>query len=406
MRGLRRIASGSSVAILLVAGLTGWAGRAGATTDPGSDPFYVPPANYAARPNGAVLRVRTIEPLALGLPMLAHGTQILFRSIDSRGNPTADATSVLVPDAAWTGHGPRPIVSYQTAEDGVGNVCEPSYALQAGLAAGSSNAELETPLMALLLAQGWAVVTTDYEGPHSQFLAGPQEGYAVLDGIRAALAQHPDGLSSAAPVALWGYSGGAFATAWAMHLRASHAPRLQFAGAALGGLPADLLTTMHNVDGGYGFGLVLGGLIGIARANPQAKLFSLLNARGVAAFQASKAACTLGLVIPYAFQRLSSFTVSAQPYGLPALRALLVANSPGPATTSAPIYDYHATADELVPLAVANGFVSKDCHAGDRVQIVRTSGGSHNTELLTGAPGAISFLAQRFAGEPAVNNCP
>jgi hypothetical protein len=37
---------------------------------------------------------------------------------------------------------------------------------------------------------------------------------------------------------------------------------------------------------------------------------------------------------------------------------------------------------------------------------VRTPGGSHNTELLTAAPGAIAFLANRFAGTLPADNCP
>jgi hypothetical protein len=269
----------------------------------------------------------------------------------------------------------------------------------------TSNAGLETPIMALLLARGWAVVTTDYEGPHSQFLAGPQEGYAVLDSIRAALALHPDGLSRHAPVALWGYSGGAFATAWAIRLRAAHAPDLRLTGVAMGGLPADLDATMRNVDGGYGFGLVFGGFIGLDRAYPDAHLGGLLNDRGRAAVKRSSSACTLALVATYALRRLKDYTVSAYPFDTHPLHAVLVANSPAPPRTTTPIYSYHATADELVPVHVANAFIAKACAFGDEVQIVRVPGGSHNTELLTGAPGAIGFLAARFAGAHAIDNC-
>ncbi|MFE5699151.1 MULTISPECIES: lipase family protein [Rhodococcus] len=54
-------------------------------------------------------------------------------------------------------------------------------------------------MIAYLLSRGWAVVTADYEGPESEFLAGPQAGYAVLDGIRAALQFGPSGLSPHVP---------------------------------------------------------------------------------------------------------------------------------------------------------------------------------------------------------------
>lgn len=36
---------------------------------------------------------------------------------DHRGRPSATVTTVLVPDTPWEGEGPRPLLSYQTAED-------------------------------------------------------------------------------------------------------------------------------------------------------------------------------------------------------------------------------------------------------------------------------------------------
>ncbi|HEY3713306.1 MAG TPA: lipase family protein [Jatrophihabitantaceae bacterium] len=378
---------------------------AAAIPAPADDPFYRPPPGFADRPNGTILRSRPIVATALSVPLAVHAWQVLVKSIDAHRRPTAEVATVMVPITPWLGPGPRPLVSYQTAEDGVGDQCAPSYALRTGLLDAGSNAELETPLMSLLLLRGWAVVTTDYEGPSAQFLAGPQEGYAVLDGIRAALRFGPDGLGASTPTALWGYSGGAFATAWATQLRGSHAPELSPAGIAVGGLPADLDATMRNVDGGYGFGLVVGGLIGIDRAYPEADLDAIYNDRGRTALAASADACTVELVASHLFGSLTAYTISPSPYDLPALHDVLAANSPSPAATNAPVYSYHAEADELVPVAVENAFVAGSCAAGDQVQIVRPPGGSHNTELLTGAPGAIGFLADRFAGRPPVDDC-
>jgi hypothetical protein len=297
-------------------------------------------------------------------------------------------------------------VSYQTAEDGLGSACSPSNALQVGLAAATSNAELETIDIAMVLAMGWAVVTTDYEGPYSAFLTGPQEGYAVLDGIRAALALHPHGLSPRAPVAMWGYSGGAFASAWALRLQPSHAPGLHIAGVALGDMPSDLRTTMENVDGGYGFGLALGGLVGISRGDPAAHVTSVFNSRGRAALKASATDCTVTLISRFAFRHLSDYTISSHPYDTSILKAVLAANSLFSLKTSVPIYDYHTTTDDIVPVKVADRFVAKSCALGDRIQIIRTPGNIHVTEQVVGAPGALTFLAHRFEAAPIVDNCP
>jgi hypothetical protein len=405
VRTLRRVGATAGAVSLLIA-LALAPGRAAALTPPDDDPFYRPPADYATQADGTILRTRAITATALSIPLLVHATQVLFKSIDAHRQPTAEVATVLVPIAPWTGPGPRPLVSYQTAEDGVGSQCAPSYALRAGLPAATSNAELETPVLELLLARGWAVVTTDYEGPHSQFLAGPQEGYAVLDGIRAVLALQADGLARHTPVALWGYSGGAFATAWAAQLRTAHAPELSLAGIAFGGLPANLEASMRTIDGGYGFGLVFGGFIGLDRAYHEAGLSSMLNALGREQLQQSGSACTMQLLLGYAFQSLATYTNDQHPYDTVQLHDVLAANSPGQVQTSTPVYSYHATADELVPVAVEDALVARYCAVGDRVEIVRTPGGSHNTELLTAAPGAIAFLANRFAGTLPADNCP
>ena len=85
--------------------------------------------------------------------------------------------------------------------------------------------EGEEPLIGQALTMGWAVVVPDYEGPDSQWTAGTQAGHAVLDGIRAALRFGPAGLAGpSTPVGLWGYSGGAQATARATELQPGYAP--------------------------------------------------------------------------------------------------------------------------------------------------------------------------------------
>jgi hypothetical protein len=395
-----------AICVLVLATVAPGSSPAGAAIPtPDSDAFYVPPAHFASKSDGSILRSRAITATALSVPLNVRAWQVLFKSVDAHRRPTAEVATVIVPKKPWTGSGPRPLVSYQTAEDGVGSQCAPSFAIRAGLPAATSNAALETPVLAMLLGRGWAVVTSDYEGPDSQFLAGPQEGYAVLDGIRAVLALHADGLVPRTPVAMWGYSGGAFATAWAAHLMRSHAPRLRLVGIAMGGLPANLKRSMMRIDGGYGFGLVLGAMIGLDRAYPEAHLRSLFTTKGRAELRRSASACTMQLLLRYPLRSLADFTYSPHPYGVPRLEDALAANSPRRAVTSAPVYSYHATADELVPVGVDDALMAKYCAAGDRVQIVRPAGGSHNTELLIGAPGAMAFLANRFAGKRPVDNC-
>ena len=70
---------------------------------------------------------------------------------------------------------------------------------------------------------GFYVVVADYEGEQFDEAAGQEEGYATLDGIRAAESRL--GLSAGStPVALVGFSGGAIATDYATELAPKYAP--------------------------------------------------------------------------------------------------------------------------------------------------------------------------------------
>jgi hypothetical protein len=99
-------------------------------------------------------------------------------------------------------------------------------------------------------------------------------------------------------------------------------------------------------------------------------------------------------------------TVSPTPYDTPTLHRVLAANSSlGKGDPTVPVYDYHATYDELVPVSVGDAVVAQYCQAGLPVQKVRYPVGEHLSTLITGAPGAETFLAQRFAGKQPINDC-
>ena len=68
--------------------------------------------------------------------------------------------------------------------------------------------------MSLALGRGWYVNVPDYEGPTASFIAGVQEGHAILDSVRAVLSSG-FGLTADVSYALWGYSGGSIASEWA-----------------------------------------------------------------------------------------------------------------------------------------------------------------------------------------------
>jgi pimeloyl-ACP methyl ester carboxylesterase len=222
---------------------------------PSEDPFYQPPAGFQHAVPGTVLRSRDVELAFLGLiRQRTAAIQLLYRTNDMNGLPQATVTTVIVP-THMTPKRPCPVLSYQCAIDSVTSRCFPSYALRRNARAIGSLAQLEYLLIAAAVAEGWAVSIPDHEGPDGMWGAPYEPGYCTLDGIRAALSSERIELSASAPVALWGYSGGGLASAWAAELCADYAPELDIVGAVLGSPVGDLGHTFRRLNGSFLSGL-------------------------------------------------------------------------------------------------------------------------------------------------------
>jgi hypothetical protein len=231
-------------------------------------------------------------------------------------------------------------------------------------------------------------------------------GHAVLDGLRAAENFTPAGFPGAATkVGVWGYSGGGQATAFAGELQPTYAPDLNLVGIAHGGAPADIPTTVRNVDGSWASGLVLAAAVGLGRAYPEMGLYALLNDAGKK-MQADIG--KMGLVqfaVSYPFKKLTDYTNVPNPLELPQVKAVIEENNLGHHTPTAPLFLYHARGDELNPISGSDGLFAKYCAGGGTVSYKRELIGEHITTTVVDAPAASQFLSDRIAGKPAPDDC-
>jgi hypothetical protein len=276
--------------------------------------------------------------------------QVLYRSTDALGEPIAVSGTVLVPAAPWTGPGSRPLVAYAVGTRGVGDDCAPSYTLTQG-------ADYEGAIVKALLDRGWAVAVSDYQGLGTPglhtYMVGPAQGHAVLDIARAALRLPGTGLSSSTPVGLMGYSQGGGAAGWAAELAGSYAPDLDVKGSAVGGVPADLTATAEFLDGSPFVAFALLAALGLDTAYPELDLESYLNTRGRELVQTSQQLCLVSVdgfatLISVAFTRFDDY-VTTNPLGTPPWQARLAETQLGKAAPSAPVLQYHALFDEIIP---------------------------------------------------------
>ncbi|MGH3714162.1 MAG: lipase family protein [Micromonosporaceae bacterium] len=335
------------------------------------------------------------------IPMQANAWKILYRSTSALGEPIDVSGSILVPKSAWPGPGPRPIISYAIGTHGMGDQCAPSYKLPRGT-------ENEAGIMNTLLQQGWAVAVTDYEklgtpGVHT-YTVGISQGHVVLDAARAAMRLSGAGLSPDAPVGLWGYSQGGQSTAWAAQQAASYAPELAVKGAAPGGVPADLISIVDDINGGPFSGLMFAAALGHDSAYPELDLETYLNDAGRAAMEDGKNLCVDEAVAKYSFKKISDYTTS-NPLDTPAWQARLNQNRLGGGVKPAmPVYLFHGLADELVPYDQAAVLRTEWCGAGATVQW-QDYPGEHVTAYVEAVPVAMLWMRDRFAGTPAPTTC-
>lgn len=379
------------VATLLAAALliSGAPSASAAIAPPAEDSFYVPPSGFENTAPGTVLRQRSVTVTGLGIPIPVRSTQFLVRSADSHDRPVAVASTLMVPLTPYPGT--RPLLSYQQAIDSLGDQCNPSYTLRTGTMQ-------EMALLAQGLLRGWAVVTTDFQGPRNAYGAGRMAGHAVLDGIRAARSRLGD-----VPVGMWGYSGGGQATAWAAELAPAYAPELPIVGAAEGGVPADLTKVIDQVDGTVFSGVVFAAVFATAREYPE--LETLLNDKGRATKDRIADMCQAEVAVALAGRRLNEFTTSLEPLNEPVAKAVLADDALGRGAPTTPIFLFHAYFDELIPVGVGRQLKADYCAAGTKVKYYEDYVTEHIGLDIAAAPAAVAYLADRFAGRPVPTNC-
>lgn len=371
---------------------------------PTDDSFYTSPsaASLSAVAPGTVLRYRALPASAL-VSAAKEGYQIMYRSNDSKDQPVAMVTTLLVPkNAPLFG---RQLVSYQSFYDSLTLNCSPS-----GLTLNGKLNDKTIGAYQPALSKGVYVVMSDYEGLQSQWIAGRNTAHGVLDGIRAALSFTKTGLGASTRVGMLGYSGGGYATGFAAELAASYAPELKIVGAAQGGLPVNPVNVAKKVDGGLFAGAYLGALVGLSRAYPELDTDLYANADGKAALKDGGTRCLGGslegqpeLLAKYAFKKGSQYFKDPNFLDLPEIQAINAENTMGQSSPKFPLMVFQGKSDELMPLADVDNLVAKYCAAGTKVQYDAVVG-DHLTVGLKLTSG-MNYVLDLLNGKAATNNC-
>ncbi len=381
---------------------------------PELDPdFYNPPQDVvASKQPGEIFTAREVHLADFYsiVPLNIDAWQLSYRSTDTEGRPIAAVTTVMKPRDDNPG-APRNLLSYQFSEDSNAQYCAPSYALQQASIPGYYTTQYIVPYEFLLpisaLGAGWAVSMPDHEGPRSAFAHGPLGARISLDGIRAAENFAPMRLNRDTKVAAAGYSGGALPSGHLAELHSSYAPELNIVGVAEGGNLPDLHAAFALANHNLAAGLILSGILGVAREDRELAGFIDRHAN---AFTAGLKPIKNGLCLASAtvlpFADLNSVFGMGDIFTDPAVIHADNALRQGNTTPDIPMFIYHSNPDWVAPVGAVNRLVDRYC--GDpaaRVQYVRDNFSEHITLQVAAMARVLLWLKDRFDGVPVAPGC-
>jgi hypothetical protein len=174
-------------------------------------------------------------------------------------------------------------------------------------------------------------------------------------------------------------------------------------GAAAGGITVDPTTTTETFeavyDGSLLSGIPLGAIIGISREFLNVDLLGALTPQGQA-MVASAAEMTVDqLFMSFPFLHWGDYLTVPSVLDIPGLRTAFEANRFGQATPTTALYLYHGVHEQNLPIADADKLVETYRREGADVTYRRLRFGEHVIVTLTGAPGALRFLCDRFGAK-------
>ena len=368
--------------------------------------FYIAPDPLPDDEPGTVIWSRPLTG-TMALPGAAKNLLVLYRSTSPEGGSVAVSGTMSVPPGTAPAGG-WPVIVWTHGTTGLGPQCAPSLDDANGPEHGYIQ-EIQT-LLNGFLAQGYAVVATDYQGlgtpsPHP-FLQGLPNGRNGLDMLRAARAIEP---AVGTKYTIVGHSQGGQADLFAASQAPGYAPELTLLGNvafAPGSHIADRLALVMASDKvELSLPYVLYVLLSYAGDNPNVDLSRILTATARAHLPDLMVGCmSQTLTTGYWADAIAKDQFLPNP-DLNALLQMAAQNEPGSLSITVPTLIAQGTADVTVPPAATDAVVASLCNSGNAVLYRTYKGASHDGVMVSGAAYARDWVTARFAGVPEGGNC-
>ena len=384
---------GIAVAVLVVRGLVGRVETDQRQVQLAA--FYTPPTPLPQQP-GTLIRSERLDVAVPG----ATAYRILYVSQRADGTPAVSGGMIFVPTAPAPSGG-RPVVAWAHGTLGQGDACAPSR---------SGNPLQDTAKwLDQMLSFGWVVVSTDYAGlgtpGPNMYLVAQDEARDVVNSVRAA--RGFAGADAGPRFAVWGHSQGGHSSLWTGHLAATLAPELTLVGVSAAA-PAAELAPITTAQWSTVVGWVIGPeiLVSWPLAYPGLPVDGVVSRDGRENYERLAAQCVLPTAIEgYAREAFQQTFFTEDPSKDPAWRHATQDQTVPVMPASMPVFLAQGTADAVV-LPGPNALLQQQwCAAGSTLTALWMGGVNHDDAAVDAGPSAVAWIADRFAGRPAVRTC-
>nr|WKF61272.1 hypothetical protein HUO10_005803 [Paraburkholderia busanensis] len=373
------------------------------TGDGGVPAFYTWQETVPATP-GQMLRTEPLTPQQ-SLTEAGQNIRILYTSTDGidKHTPIVVSGALFLPKGTPP-QGGWPLMAWAHGTVGSADVCAPSF---------TSRSERDSRYLNYWLAQGYAVVATDYQGLgtpglHPYGLTRPL-AYGVLDSIRAVA---HDGFNLSSRVVVFGQSqGGRAAFATAVYAK-TYAPELNIVGVVATGTPyaavhetaddEERAKAHRSVVPTFGYDMLR--LSTATLLDPSFVPADYLTERAIPAFETSQHECLHAIEQRIVADKLTfddSFKRSPKP-----MLAKISREAAYPTLKSdIPIFVGTGGKDRDVFVPGQVALVTDACKAGDRIEWHLYPELDHSATVNGSLPDSTTFVAKAFSGERIGGNC-
>ncbi|WP_256347648.1 alpha/beta fold hydrolase [Pseudomonas gingeri] len=372
--------------------------------DAGIPAFYQWTDKLPGKP-GQLLRTETLTPQQ-GLAAAGQNIRILYTSTDGVGKPLPNVVSGALfiprgtpPKGGW------PLMAWAHGTVGSADVCAPSL---------TRRSERDRRYLDHWLAQGYAIVATDYQGlgtpgPHPYGLTRPL-AYNTLDSIRAVA--HGDFQLSTRVVVFGQSQGGRAAFATAVYA-STYAPDLDIVGVVATGTPYAAVhqraadRERSNAHGSvvptFAYNLLR---LDTARLlDPSFVPSDYLSEQAIPTYELSQRGCLHEIEQQVMVNQLT-FDNSFKRSPRAAFAAVTRAAAYPTLKSDIPVFIGTGGQDRDVFVPDQKALVRDACAAGDRIEWHLYPQLDHSATVNGSLPDSTRFVAKAFAGEWIAGNCP